>query len=275
MPTLQLNGATINYGDSGAGDPSAPDDVLVLLHAAGSTGGQWRGVAPRFIDRFRVLTPDLLGHGGTDAWPDPEAMRHDDQAALLRAILDDVGATAPIWLVGHSYGGATAIRFALNEPDAVRSLVLIEPMVACVLEELGETETLAPLWDMSKGFLKNLAEGGPETAWRIFLDFRNGPGSWAAYPEKTRARFIARTQGQVANLHSNDNNRTTIAELRGLAIPSVAMRSEHATVFDGRMVEIVADAMPDCATILLKDAEHMAPLNKPDLVADEIERHFQ
>jgi pimeloyl-ACP methyl ester carboxylesterase len=281
MPTLQFQGATIHYGDSGADNESgAPDDVLVLLHAAGNSGGLWRGVVPRFTVRFRVLTPDLYGHGQTDFWPDPETMTHDDQAALVRAVVDDVRAKnnippAPIWLVGHSYGGGAALRYALNDPGGVRSLVLIEPMVSCLLEELGEVETLETLWKMSKGFLKNLAESGPETAWRTFLDFRNGPGTWEKYPEKTRQRFIARTQGQVANLHSNHNNRLRVAELRGLTMPALVMRSEHATVFDARMVEIVAAAIPGCNTVELADAEHMAPLNKPDLVADEIERHFQ
>jgi pimeloyl-ACP methyl ester carboxylesterase len=267
MPSLTHNGATINYGDSGSGTP------LVLLHAAGSSGGLWRNVAPHFTDRFRVITPDLYGHGRTDFWPEPESLRHDHQAELVRAVLDEVGADC-VHMVGHSYGGATGIRYTLDRPAAVRSLIVIEPMMLCLLEENGETEILEDLYVMSKGFLQNLETGGPEVAWREFLDFRNGKGTWEGYPEKTRANFIKRTEGQVANLHANMQNRTTLAEIASITAPSLAIRSEHATSFDGRMTEIVAETVPGCASVTLEDTAHMSPLTDPDKVAAAIERHI-
>ena len=57
MPTFEEKGLTISYGEAGEG----PD--LVLLHAAGSTGAQWRGVISELGDRYHTLTPDLWGHG--------------------------------------------------------------------------------------------------------------------------------------------------------------------------------------------------------------------
>ena len=85
MPTLQHNGATINYRESGEGD------VLLLLHAAGSTSGQWRGFTPHFEDRYRVIAPDLYGHGKSDFWQDPKTLTHDDQGDVIGAVLDQLG----------------------------------------------------------------------------------------------------------------------------------------------------------------------------------------
>ena len=63
MPTIEENGLTINYGEAGEGP------VLVLLHAAGSTGAQWRGVLGELDDKYHTITPDGWGHGKSSFWP--------------------------------------------------------------------------------------------------------------------------------------------------------------------------------------------------------------
>jgi pimeloyl-ACP methyl ester carboxylesterase len=267
MPLFQYNGATVHYGDAGSGD------IVVLMHAAGSSGAQWRGVLPHLTDRYRVITPDLYGHGRTDFWPDPDTLRHEDQAALLGAVLSEIGATA-VDMVGHSYGGATALRLMLQHPDLVRRFVVIEPMLLNLLVDAGEDDVLADLYVMAKGFLRNVDAHGPEAAWKTFLDFRNGAGSWEAYPQKTRDNFLHRTQGHVANLKSNMKNQTPVAELNTIATPTLAVKTEEATRFDGRMVEILAEAMPNCTLLTMKDAGHMVPLTHPERTAEVILRHM-
>jgi len=245
------------------------------MHAAGSSGAQWRGVLPHFTDRYRVLTPDLYGHGKTDLWPDPDTLRHEDQAALLAAILNHAGADS-VDMVGHSYGGATALRYILENPDVVRKFVIIEPMLLNLLVDAGTAEeaVLADLYGMAKGFLHNVEAHGPEAAWKTFLDFRNGEGSWEGYTDKTRANFLRKTQGHVANLKANMKNQTPVAELATIATPTLAIKTEGATSFDGRMVEIVAEAMPNCTLLTMADTAHMVPLTHPDRMAEVIQRHL-
>lgn len=69
-------------------------------------------------------------------------------------------------------------------------------------------------------------------------------------------------------------NRTTLAEIASITAPSLAIHSEHATSFDGRMTEIVAETVPGCASVTLEDTAHMSPLTDPDMVAAAIERHI-
>lgn len=267
MPTLQHKGASVNYRESGKGD------VLLLLHAAGSTSGQWRGVTPHFEDRYRVVAPDLWGHGRTDFWPDPKTLTHDDQGELITAMIAETGAES-VHMVAHSYGGGSGIRHLLKHPETVRSLVIIEPMIGSLLFERNETQAIAEVRQMWDGFLEALETGGPEAAWQGFLDFRNGPGSWEGYPEKTRANFLDRTEGHVANIYANKSNPTTMAELATITTPTLAIRSERPTHFDRRMVELVAEAIPNCEFITLPDCEHMCPLTHPDLVAEAVAAHL-
>jgi len=267
MPIFEYNGASVHYGDEGSGE------ILFLMHAAGSSGAQWRGVLPHLTDRYRVITPDLYGHGRTDFWPDPDTLRHEDQAALLGAVLTEIDA-ASIDMVGHSYGGATALRLMLQNPGLVRRFVVIEPMLLNLLVDAGEDDVLADLYVMAKGFLHDVEAHGPEAAWKTFLDFRNGEGSWEGYPEKTRSNFLHRTQGHVANLKSNMKNQTPVAELATIATPTLAIKTEDATSFDGRMVEILAGAMPNCTLLTMADAGHMVPLTHPERTAEVVLGHI-
>ena len=191
----------------------------------------------------------------------------------MKRILDEVGVES-FDLIGHSYGGGTAIRFVLEHPEMVRSLVLIEPMVACLLRELGETDALNQLEGIQDDFRAQLAKGGPEAAWQGFLDFRNEPGTWVGYAEKTRQNFIRRTPAQLANFNANANNRTTQAELKSIDKSTLVIRGVNTSLYDMRMSEIVAENIPCTKFLILEDAGHMSPLTHPERVTREIIRHI-
>ena len=100
------------------GDPGAPP--VVCLHGVTSYGGRFHRLAERLADRYRVVAPDLRGHGRS-GWEPPWS---------LDAHLDDVLATVPagpaIW-VGHSFGGRLVVELAAREPGRVARLVLLDP----------------------------------------------------------------------------------------------------------------------------------------------------
>ena len=83
MPRIRVGEAAIACRESGRGAP------VVLLHSSASSG-QWRALAERLEGRFRVLAPDLHGHGGSDPWPGPAAPTLDDEAAIVVLVLAEV-----------------------------------------------------------------------------------------------------------------------------------------------------------------------------------------
>jgi lipase len=102
------------------GDPDAPR--IVCLHGVTSHGRHFERLAQRLAPRFRVLAPDLLGHGDSRREPPWSNEAH------LEAILATVGREPAIW-IGHSYGARLELELAAHEPECVERIVLLEPAV--------------------------------------------------------------------------------------------------------------------------------------------------
>jgi lipase len=103
------------------GDAEAPR--VVYLHGVTGHGGHVRPLAEGWLaGRYRVLAPDLLGHGASPYEPPW------DIGAQLDAILASVGPKPAAW-IGHSYGGRLAFELAARRPELVERLVLLDPAI--------------------------------------------------------------------------------------------------------------------------------------------------
>ncbi len=102
---------------AGSGPP------LMLLHGLGTSSETWGPTIKALVDRFTVFAPDLAGHGRSSGAP-----LRGSVEPLVKA-LDDLCAAQGLEaaaVVGHSLGGLVAIRFALDHPDRVTHLVLVD-----------------------------------------------------------------------------------------------------------------------------------------------------
>ena len=130
---LELHGDRVAYQDVGSGE------ALLLLHGMAGSSETWRAVIPQLSRRYRVVAPDLIGHGQS-AKP-----RGDYSlgafAVWLRDLLDELGVTRAT-IVGHSLGGGVAMQFVYQHPDYCQRLILISsgglgPDVGLVLRLLS------------------------------------------------------------------------------------------------------------------------------------------
>ena len=111
----EMRGRRLRYLVCGEGEP------LVLVHGLGGAASNWVALAPLLLPGRRVLVPELPGHGGSEALPAaPNLNVFADRLAELVAR----EGVAPAPVVGHSLGGAIALRLAIRRPDSVSRLVL-------------------------------------------------------------------------------------------------------------------------------------------------------
>jgi pimeloyl-ACP methyl ester carboxylesterase len=110
----EVRGCRLRYLVCGEGEP------IVLVHGLGGAASNWLALAP-LLHGWRVLVPELPGHGGSE--PLAAAPNLNVFADLLAELAAREG-FAPAPVVGHSLGGAIALRLAIRRPESVSRLVL-------------------------------------------------------------------------------------------------------------------------------------------------------
>jgi pimeloyl-ACP methyl ester carboxylesterase len=267
MSTADYQGISVHFSDTGTGVP------VVLLHAGASSGAQWKGVVPLLGQQYRTIAPDLIGFGQTASWPGPDDLTHDAQAGLVSTVLNAVG-VGFVHVVGHSYGGATALRFALQDPQRVRSLALIEPQVAPILLQAGEQALWQEYRSFAQRFIDLARQGDEELAWTTFIDVRNGPGSWKKLPAQARTRFLRITNQLIDAFASNLGNPTCLDDCRAISAPTLIVCGGATTAPDRRVTEILREAISNSQYVVIPEAGHMSPLTHPGEVAKLLLGHL-
>jgi pimeloyl-ACP methyl ester carboxylesterase len=156
----------------------------------------WQQVIPELAAAYRVVAPDLPGHGSSGV---PDGALHAGRVlSWLAELVDQTCPTAPI-LVGQLVGGAIAARFAAEHPERVDALVLVVPL------GLGAFEPTPEFGAALTAFLAEPSEETHDELWKhcVFdLDtLRRQPGArW----EQTKAYSLdrARTPGAAGALQA-------------------------------------------------------------------------
>ena len=190
---LDLHGDRVAYREAGAGE------ALLLIHGMGGSSATWKAVLPELSKRYRVVAPDLLGHGQS-AKP-----RADYSlgafAAWLRDLLDALGISRAT-VVGHSLGGGVAMQFIYQHRDYCERLVLISsgglgPDLSWILRILSAPGAELVL---------------PVVAPRPVVNIGNKLGSWL-----TSAGIHSPHAGEIWNAYSSlSDGQTRQAFLRTL-----------------------------------------------------------
>ena len=112
------NGLNMHYLDEGSGDP------IVLLHGQPTSSFLWRNIIPELAERGRVIVPDLINFGLSDKTEEPLNFI-EDHGALFGEFIDSLG-LKDITLVGHDWGGAIQLSYAVDNSENIKALAFME-----------------------------------------------------------------------------------------------------------------------------------------------------
>lgn len=135
--TVRANGIKINLWVGGNGPP------VLLLHGWPQSGCMWRKVAPRLAEQYTVVCPDLRGYGDSDKprdGYDKKTMARD-----MHALMQALGHSSYA-LVGHDRGGRVGHRQALDFPDAVTRLCVLDIVPTHTLLARTDRHVAAAYW---------------------------------------------------------------------------------------------------------------------------------
>ena len=183
LASTSYGGGAAATGSTGAYDPPA----LVMLHGLFGSGDNLRGIGRAFEERFTVVSPDLPNHGDS---PHSDDVSYGVLADAV-ATLVERGGFPRVAVAGHSMGGKVAMRLALDRPDLVAALVVLnmaprryEPSHGAIFDALlalpvDEVASRAdadrmladaiPSRPVRSFLLKNLVKDGDSYRWRLNL----------------------------------------------------------------------------------------------------------
>lgn len=267
MPTERRAGHDIYHRTLGQGPRQA-----LLLHCSLAHGGAWRGLAGFLEDDFTFTAFDHLDHGRSDAW-NREGDYHGVSTEVGKSFLQQ----EPIDLVGHSFGATVALRMAVECPEKVRSLVLIEPVFFAVAirddparadEHRQEMEDMRALLDA----------GEREAAAKAFLAEWGGGGlPWEQLPQEARADMAAKIHiilDAEPQLYGDKAGLLDAGRLEGLTMPVLLVRGADSPGSIAAINAGLARRIPGAQSVSVAGAGHMAPITHPKACADELRRFW-
>jgi pimeloyl-ACP methyl ester carboxylesterase len=221
----------------------------------------------RLAPRFHVIAADLYGCGKSPAWPDERPMWIDDQIALLAEVFERAGER--FHLVGHSYGGAIALKAALGFKQRLASLVLYEPVLFSVLLRDAPDSPAAREIAAVRDDTTRLAG---EAAAQRFIDYWMGNGAWAATPESRRAALVSAVRAMRPEWNSAFSEPTPLDALRSIDVPTLLLTGTASTAAARAVARLVAGVLPRVRVEEIEDVGHMAPVTHPQRVNPLIEQ---
>ncbi len=255
---LLPNGVELHYAEGGAGAP------LVFIHGA---MGDWRSWAPQwdaFCARYRCVS-----YSRRYSSPNANEMPSPDHSALLEAedlglLLDHLGWRQAI-LVGSSYGGFTALAFALAHPGRVRALVAAEPpmMRYAAMSEAGRAAEAAFRRDVIEPANACFRAGDDLGAARVMTGGINGSESSLNDGEAMARRLQNVRAMRMLALSSDEFPLLAPAALAALPMPVLLVAGERTQPIHDAIFRNVCAAMPNARTCRIADAGHASPRDQP------------
>jgi 2-succinyl-6-hydroxy-2,4-cyclohexadiene-1-carboxylate synthase len=176
---------SLNVLTAGDGPP------MLLLHGFTGVARSWSAQIEAWSADYRIIAPDLLGHGGSDAPADPAEYALERQAKMLAELLELLEAV-PATVVGYSMGARLGLVLALEQPQAVARLVLESPTAG-----IAEPQARA---ERRKGD-EDLADGIERDGIEAFVEWWEGLplfDTQKTVPTEIRERQRAERLGQTA-----------------------------------------------------------------------------
>ena len=253
---ITANGVDLHYIEKGQGEP------LVLLHGGVGDYRSWDLQIEEFSKNYRVISYSRRYHypnkNTLDSKYKTALTEAEDLAAFLRELKLE-----RVHLVGHSYGGFTALIFAVKHPRSVRSLVLSEPPAHQLIRDLPDGETIyQEFLNALKPMVEAFERGDDKEAMSIFnglmgrrLDKLPPPVAEAIMQNALAIKAI--------NASSDPFPKISKKKLRRLQIPALIISTENPIKIHKLVNQELVRLIPNAKEQIIPNSGHAVARENP------------
>lgn len=246
-----------------AGLPGRP--AVVLLHSSASSSGQWRLLIEALAQDFHVLAPDLQGCGKSAPWHFERPLRLDDEVDALATVFERAGPR--FHLVGHSFGGAVALKAALRHAERLESLSLFEPVLFALLQRAApQSEGWREVEAIAGQTTALLDAGDTEAATQRFVDYWMGEGRFAGTPQAKRPALVAGMPAVKGHWQALFGEPTPLSAWAALPCACLLMSGERSRASALGVAALLESTLPRLRRERFAETGHMGPVTQPDAI---------
>jgi pimeloyl-ACP methyl ester carboxylesterase len=254
----------IDYDETGRGS------TIVLVPGSCSTGAAWRPIISQWEGGFRCVTTSLLGYGGTAERRTTVDTGISHEAEMLESVVRRAG--CPVHLVGHSFGGLTALAVALRNRVPLLSLVIVEAPAVEMLRLMGEHQHYRAFCEMTDAYFRAF-DAGESAAIETMVDFYGGAGTFAGWPQRVRSYAMETTAVNILDWASAYGFHPEPESLAKIKVPALVVRGGASHPAMKRANELLAGCMAKASIVTIAGAAHFMISTHAQEVARAIARH--
>ncbi len=242
----------LSYGDEGTGP------AVVLLHGFPLDRTMWDAQVRALSPGYRVIAPDLRGHGRSPA-PDG-AYTMDQMAEDVVELLDGLEIQGPVVLGGLSMGGYVSLALALNHPERVRALVLTDTRALADSPEAAAAREQTARAVLKAGGLDDVIEG---MVARLFArsTFHDRPALVPPIQDVMERTSPMGVAGALRGMALRPDRRPRLKEI---TCPTLVVVGDCDVISPLDEMKALADAMPGARFQVIRGAGHLSPYESPD-----------
>ncbi|MDQ3570372.1 MAG: alpha/beta hydrolase [Actinomycetota bacterium] len=254
MPTVNVEGTTMHYVDTGA---AVDGPAVVFLHAFPLHSGMWRPQIDALTPRFRVIAPDLKGFGSSDAPEEPSSYSvagwADDVAGMLAAL-----GLGRVVVVGLSMGGYVAFSLLKRHRRLVSALVLADTRADADSEQVLQRRT-----DQQQRVRREGTVGVIDTLLETLLSEHSREHRPEVVVEARRLMDNP-PAGFLGALEAMKSRPDSTAQLEAIDVPTLVLVGAHDQTSPPEVAQAVHERISSSRLEVLPNAGHLSNLEVPD-----------
>jgi pimeloyl-ACP methyl ester carboxylesterase len=265
LEQMTVGGIEIAYLDKGEGP------LVIIAHCSSASHKEWLPLIEELEPDWRVLAPDFIGYGQSDAWPEDKVFTGEADLAVLLELAKTT--EKPVHLVGHSYGAALALEAARELGPKVQSLTLVEPVAFNLLRVESRPEW-AEIEKLGVAVLSAVSNGNDRDAAAAFMRYWLGRMRWWLSPEKFKAAITATIRKVALEFMIILQGAPRLSDYSNVTTPTLLIVGAKTRAPARAVVDMLGATLPNAKLTVLNGAGHMSPFTHPSevnrLIADHL-----